>query len=110
MRGQLRKLRGWLGRVIRDIERKTQKALPQALVRKLALAMRLHMQRRAGTTMLYAPHAPEVECIAKGKAQTPYKFGVKVSVAVTAKEGLVVGMRAMPRNPYDGHTLQNAIE
>jgi IS5 family transposase len=50
------------------------------------------------------------ECLAKGKARTPYEFGVKVSVAVTAKEGLVVGMRSMPRNLYDGHTLQNAIE
>ncbi len=52
----------------------------------------------------------EVECIAKGKARTPYEFGVKVSVAVTAREGLVVGMRSMPGNPYDGHTLENALE
>jgi IS5 family transposase len=35
---------------------------------------------------------------------------VKVSVAVAAKEGLVVGMRSMPENSYEGHTLQNAIE
>jgi IS5 family transposase len=33
-----------------------------------------------------------------------------VSVAVTAKEGLVVGMRSMPGNPYDGHTLPIALE
>jgi IS5 family transposase len=59
---------------------------------------------------LYALHAPEVECISKGKARTPYEFGVKVTVATTLKEGFVVGMRSMPGNPYDGHTLEEAIE
>ena len=42
--------------------------------------------------------------------RTPYEFGVKVSVAVTAKEGLVVGMRSMPGLPYDGHTVDSQIE
>jgi IS5 family transposase len=57
-----------------------------------------------------ALHAPEVECIAKGKAKIPYEFGVKVSIVTTLKEGLVVGMRSMPDNPYDGHTLYEALE
>jgi len=51
-----------------------------------------------------------VECISKGKARTPYEFGVKVTVATTLKEGLVVGMRSMPGNPWDGHTLDETIE
>jgi IS5 family transposase len=110
MHGQLRKLRGWLGRVIRDVQRKAGESLPVRLLHRLALARRLHAQRREGSNKLYALHAPEVECVVKGKARTPYEFGVKVSVAVTAKEGLVVGMRSMPGNPYDGHTLQDAIE
>ena len=55
-------------------------------------------------------HAPEVECISKGKARTPYEFGVKVSIATTLKEGLVVGMRSMPGNPSDGHTLAETLE
>lgn len=46
----------------------------------------------------------------QGQARTPYEFGVKVSVAVTAKEGLVVGMRSMPGNPYDGHTVDSQLE
>jgi transposase, IS5 family len=53
---------------------------------------------------------PEVECIAKGKARSPYEFGVKTSVAVTTKEGLVVGMLSMPVNPYDGHAVDSQIE
>jgi IS5 family transposase len=51
-----------------------------------------------------------VECISKGKARTPYEFWVKVTVATTLKEGLVVGMRSMPGNPWDGHTLEETIE
>ena len=51
-----------------------------------------------------------MECIGKGKARTPYEFGVKVSIATTPKEGLVVGMRSMPGNPYDGHTLAETLE
>jgi IS5 family transposase len=54
--------------------------------------------------------APEVECISKGKARTPYEFGLKVTVATTLKEGLVVGMRSMPGNPWDGHTLDETVE
>jgi IS5 family transposase len=41
----------------------------------------------------YSLHAPEVECISKGKSRTPYEFGVKASVVTTHKEGLVVGFR-----------------
>jgi len=55
-------------------------------------------------------HAPEVECLAKGKARTPYEFGVKVSIKTTHKEGRVIGARSMPGNPYHGHTLAEALE
>ena len=98
MRREIRKLRTWLGRVIRDVERKAQ-AKPETLKAKLQIARRLHAQRREDKNNLYALHAPEVECLAKGKVRTPYEFGVKVSVAMTAKEGLVVGPRSMPGNP-----------
>ncbi|MBB5470543.1 IS5 family transposase [Paraburkholderia sp. CI2] len=40
----------------------------------------------------------------------PYEFGVKVSITTTHKEGLAIGMRSMPGNPYDGHTLAEALE
>jgi transposase, IS5 family len=109
MQREIRKLRTWLGRVIRDVQRKGSE-LAGALKAKIEIAQRLYEQRRDSKNKLYALHAPETECIAKGKARTPYEFGVKVSVAVTAKEGLVVGMRSMPGNPYDGHTVDSQIE
>jgi IS5 family transposase len=109
MQRELKRLRTWLGRVIRDVQRKGGE-IAGALKAKLEMAQRLYEQRRDAKNKLYALHAPEVECLAKGKARTPYEFGVKVSVAVTAKEGLVVGMRSMPGNPYDGHTLDSQLE
>jgi transposase, IS5 family len=109
MQRQISKLRTWLGRVIRDVQRKGGE-IAGALKAKIDIAQRLYEQRRDSKNKLYALHAPEVECIVKGKARTPYEFGVKTSVAVTAREGLVVGMRSMPGNPYDGNTVDSQIE
>ena len=61
-------------------------------------------------TVLRGGHAGNGVSLPDGKDRTPYEFGVKTSVAVTAKEGLVVGMRSMPGNPYDGHTVDSQIE
>jgi IS5 family transposase len=109
MRREVRKLRTWLGRVIRDVQRKAGE-ITGALKTRIETAQRLYEQRRDSKNKLYALHAPVVECIAKGKARTPYEFGVKTSVAVTAKKGVVVGMRSMPGAPYDGHTLHSQLE
>ena len=67
-------------------------------------------QKRKTKGKVYSLHAPEVECIAKGKAHRPYEFGVKVSLAVTHKEGFVVGIQSCPENPYDGHTLGGQLD
>ncbi|CAG2160752.1 IS5 family transposase [Cupriavidus numazuensis] len=113
LRRVLKRQRTVLGRVLRDIERKMT-ALPQAqqqaLRPRIENARRLRDQRPKDKNKLYALHAPEVECISKGKARQPYEFGVKVSVAVTASQGLIVGARSFPGNPYDGHTLHAQLE
>jgi IS5 family transposase len=76
----------------------------------LERAGRIHTQKRNDKNKLYALHAPEAECISKGKARKPYEFGVKVSLVVTHKQGLMVGARSFPGNPYDGHVLSAQIE
>jgi IS5 family transposase len=76
----------------------------------LERAERIRTQQRHDKNKLYALHAPEVECIGKGKARKPYEFGVKVSLAVTHKSGLMVGARSFPGNPYDGHILAAQLE
>lgn len=107
-----RKLHTILGRVIRDIERKSQ-SLGQPLdpIMRVLLerAKRIHSQKRHDKNKLYSMHAPEVECISKGKAHKRYEFGVKVSVATTSKGGWHVGALSCAGNPYDGHTLSAAL-
>lgn len=108
-RRENRKLRTWLGRVIRDIRRKSDR--PSARMEKLLeLAERLYGQKREDQGKLYSLHAPEVECIAKGKAHKRYEFGCKVSVVTTSKQSWVVGIEALHQNPYDGSTLKGALE
>jgi IS5 family transposase len=114
---QVRRLRTWLGRLFRDIGRKIagHAAAEAVFSEPLALIARLLRQRREdrGRAKLYALHAPEVECIGKGKAHARFEFGVKVSIATTnavAPGGqFVLGARALPGNPYDGHTLAAQI-
>lgn len=105
-----KRLRTYLGRVIRDIERKLPAGGPPQLDRLLEIAKRIHAQQRHDKGKVCSVHAPEVECIAKGKAHKPYEFGVKVGVASTSKESFVVGMKSLPGNPYDGHTLKVSLE
>jgi IS5 family transposase len=132
MRKALRRLKGHTGRVLRDIERQMDKVAKgplktrvQALV---ALTNRLLAQKPKDRQKLYSLHEPAVDCISKDRglsglpvkrpsgafaspnAHKRYEFGTKVSVATTTTGGFVVGMRAMSGNPYDGHTLHEALE
>jgi IS5 family transposase len=115
-RRELKFLRTRLGRVIRDIRRKI-KGNPDLETRfadLLALAVRVRFQdHRQRGSKVYALHAPEVECIGKGKARAPYEFGCKVSVATPAtrpKGGqFVLHAKALHGNPFDGHTLGPVI-
>ena len=104
-----RKLRTILGRVIRDIERKSPDP-SEEMGDLLALAKRLYLQKRHDKGKLYSIHAPEVECIAKGKAHKRYEFGGKVSLAVSSKGGWVLAAQALEGNPYDGHTLRSTLD
>ena len=105
---ELRKLKTYLGRVMRDIIRKVPS--PDAeLSELLFLAKRLLQQKRDDKNKLYSLHAPEVECIAKGKSRAKYEFGCKVAVTTTCKDPWVVSIFAAHHNPYDGHTLQRSI-
>jgi IS5 family transposase len=112
----LRKLKTYLGRTIRDIDRQIvgEDDLKAIFLRPLHLASRvLDQNRHQRGRKVYSLHAPEVECIGKGKAHAPYEFGVKVSVATTlhrSKGGqFALHAKALPGNPYDGHTLATII-
>ncbi|TDF97006.1 IS5 family transposase [Paraburkholderia guartelaensis] len=115
MKKTLRTLRSRVGRVMRDVERQIDAVSDgsrASLQELIGRTKRILSQKTKDKNKLYAMHAPEVECLAKGKARTPYEFGVKVSITTTHKEGLVVGitrrLRAMIRRrsaiePAIGH-------
>jgi len=112
----LRKLKTYLRRVIRDVARKiARNALLKPLFAKsLSLSYRvLTQQKRQKASKVYSLHAPEVECIGKGKAHRPYEFGVKVSLATTVAPPrggqFILHAKALPGAPYDGHTLKSVI-
>ena len=114
MRKALRTLKGYTGRVLRDLRRQLS-AIPAGPLRervldKLVLVSRLLHQEPKGAGKIYSLHEPQVDCIAKGKARVRYEFGTKVSIATTLNGGFIVGMRSLPGNPYDGHTLAEALE
>ena len=111
-RRALKFLRTRLGRVIRDITRKVadDAELATRFTPLLDRARRVRMQdHRQRGHKIYSLHAPEVECIGKGKARAPYEFGCKVSVAtpVTQPKGgqFALHAKALHGNPFDGHTL-----
>ena len=106
---ELKKLRLYLGRVIRDIERKCLQ--PEGLLATmLERAKQIFGQRRNDSDKLYSMQAPEVECIAKGKAHKKYEFGCKVSLVSTSENSWIVGVQAIHGNPYDGHTLKDSLD
>jgi IS5 family transposase len=112
----LRKLRTYLGCVIRDIGRKIEgdPRHEDKFAWLLSLARRVRQQERGQRgPKVYSLHAPEVECIGKGKPHKPWEFGVKVSVATTLKRckggQFAIHAQALPGNPYDGHTLTKVI-
>jgi len=115
-RKQLKFLRTRLGRVIRDINRKIKDdhelETRFASLRDLAVKVR-HQDHRQLGPKVYSLHAPEVECIGKGKARTPYEFGCKVSIVtpVTSPKGgqFVLHAKALHGNPFDGHTLAPVV-
>lgn len=117
MNRELRLLRTRLGRLIRDIVRKIAGDfyLETIFAEALAKAERIKEQRQnARGPKIYSWHAPETECIGKGKAHKPYEFGVKAAVVTTnrrSKGGMfVLHAKALPGAPYDGHTLAGLLD
>ena len=107
-----------VGRLQREITRKMSplsQAVQEAFGQRIDKVKRLITQTSSHKTKdkqpkLYSWHAPEVECISMGKSRNSHEFGVKVGIATTLKGTLIVGARAFPGNPYDGHTMNEQVE
>jgi len=113
-RKEIKKLRNYLGRVMRDIGRATDSdpslaSVFEAGMEKARIIYGQTLNPQAANK-LYSWHAPEVECIAKGKAHKKYEFGCKASFATTSKSNFIVGAMAHHGKPYDGHTLGSVLD
>lgn len=108
-KAEQKKVKNYLGRVYRNILRNCPQP-DKELAELLSLTQRLLTQKRHDKNKLYSLHAPEVECISKGKTHRKYEFGCKVSVATTSKDNWIVGVEALHDNPFDGHTLEGALQ
>lgn len=108
---QVRKVKIYLGRVVRDIERKIAgvEGLEVEFGPLLGQAKQLLKQERGSKNKLYSLHAPEVECISKGKVHKKYEYGNKVGLVTTSRDNYVIGIQSFHGNPYDGHTLSGSI-
>ncbi len=106
---ETRKLKTYLGRIVRDVERKANNP-SQKLKEQLSLAKQFLEQKRNSKNKIYSIHEPHVECIAKGKVHQRYEFGCKVGFVTSAKRNWILGTQAFTGNPYDGHTLKNSLD
>jgi transposase, IS5 family len=106
---QTRKLKTFLGRVLRDVQRQLP-APATAMAGLLQQAEQIYTQQRESQNKCYSVHAPEVECIAKGKINKRYEFGCKVVLVTTSVSNWIVGIAAEHGNPYDGATLKPALK
>ena len=107
-RREARKLRTYLGRVLRNVERGNLK-LSEQQAQTVKVTGRIFTQQRTDHGKVYSVHAPEVECIAKGKVAKHYEFGCKVPIVTTSRQSWIVGIDAVHDNPYDGATLKPAF-
>jgi IS5 family transposase len=125
MRKVINRQRTIVGRLSREVQRQVANQITNQvatlsaelkgmITEALAKAQRLMTQTKhrksKGMPKLYSWHAPETECISKGKARTPYELGVKVGITSTIKGNLILGARSFPKNPFDGHTLNEQLE
>lgn len=112
-----------LGRLVRICQREIAKAKlslsakQQEILNKIKkiqvqsiLSKAEKEQYKEDNKILYSFHAPEVECIGKGKLNKPYEFGNKVSIAVSGRGNFVLASKSFHGNPYDGHTLSQTVE
>ena len=107
-----KRLKTYLGRVKRDVERKISgnKMLNAMFAPTLKIVEELLTQEKNSKNKVYSIHEPAVRCINKGKIHKKYEFGCKTSIVLTHKEGFILGSEALVGNPYDGHTLKQVIE
>jgi len=108
-RQAVKDLRRYARKVIGQLKNHLPKEILETLQAKFEFYERVLSQKRNDSHKIYSLHEPAVYCMSKGKAHKPYEFGCKVSVAVTAKTGIIVGATSFETNKSDVHTLEQTL-
>jgi IS5 family transposase len=104
-----KKIKTIAGRLVRDVERKLPADLLANYFPSLSIFKKVLSQKRNDTQKIYSLHEPHVQCISKGKEHKKYEFGSKASIIKTKNTDVIIGALNIPKNDYDGHTLEPAI-
>ena len=103
-----KKIKTIAGRLVRELERKLPASNPS--LTDLELFKNILSQKRDDKQKIYSLHEPHTQCISKGKEYKKYEFGSKVSITRTKTTGVIIGAINIPKNDYDAHTLEPALE
>jgi len=104
-RHAVKRLKTISGRLLREIQRKMTLEQLHIYSERLALYLRMLLQKRGSKNKLYSLHEPHVYCMSKGKAHKRYEFGTKASITTTRDSGIIIGALAFDKNVFDGHTV-----
>lgn len=85
-----KKIRTIAGRLMGELRRELSAEQLKKHWENLEIFEKVLQQKPGDRDKIYALHAPEVSCIAKGKAGKKYEFGSKVAVVVTQKSNLMM--------------------
>ena len=103
-------LKNWLGRILRDIDRKRKNTVFSTnFTQLIETSKKLLTQEKNSPKKIYSLHEPEVQCIGKGKDRIRYEFGQKAAIITTNKNCWIVNVEDLSDNPYDGHTLNTSV-
>lgn len=105
-----RKIKTLAGRQVRDLSRKLSEESLAKHHPTLAIFKQVLSQKREDKNKIYALHALEVGCIAKGKEHKKFEFGSKVSFGVAQKSNVIVAAVNFKGNPNDNQTLQKTLD
>jgi IS5 family transposase len=108
-RRAIRKIKTIAGRLLRELRRKMPTEKLEKYSKEIEIMERVLKQKRNDKDKVYSIHEPDVSCIAKGKDHKKYEFGSKVSILRTKDKGVIVGALSFKGNPYDGNTLEEAL-
>ena len=107
-RNAARRLKTIAWRVVRQLDKGLSADASDR--RWLEVARRVLKQKKGDREKVYSLHEPEVYCLSKGKEHKKYEFEAKASVVAGKTHGVILGAYSLPKNDYDGHTLDPALE